>query len=116
MRIENSSTGPGVSTDELLVNSTATISSPSLSQPAATFFRSPVGNASVGVIAITASGASVPALELRGSAYVSAVSIVYAASANWAGQGAIRVLFPDGITYGWIPVLPSAVVTAAVQA
>lgn len=116
MRIENSSTGPGLSTDELLVNSTATISSPSLSQPAATFSRTPVGNASVGVVAITASGASVPVLELRGSAFVSAVSIIFAAGAGWAGMGGVRVLLADGITYGWIPVLPNSQFTAAVQA
>lgn len=116
LRIENSSTGPGLSTDEFIVTSTATIGSPSLSQPAATFFRSPVGNASVGVVAFTASGASVPVLELRGSSFVSAVSIIFAAGAGWAGMGGIRVLLADGITYGWIPVLPNSQFTAAVQA
>ena len=115
LTFNNSSTGPGLSVDRLQITSTATLGSPSLSQPAATFFRTLVGNASVGVIAIMASGASVPAIELRGSAWVSAISIVFAASAHWAGMGAVRTLLPDGITYGWIPVLPSAVVTAAVQ-
>ena len=112
----NSSTGPGLSVDDLHVSSWATIATTSLTQPALTLGRTTVGNASTGVLAISASGASVPVLQLQGSAFVSAVSIVFAASANWAGLGAARVILADGITYGWIPILPSAVVTAAVQA
>jgi hypothetical protein len=74
-----------------------------------------VANNSIGVLDLsvgsTASGA---ALGLSGGAFVSAVSIVFAASANWAGMGAIRVARTDG-TFGWIPVLPDGVVTAAAR-
>ena len=59
--------------------------------------------------------ASLAVMKLSGGAFVSAVSIVYAASANWTGQGAIRVVLTDG-TFGWIPVLPDGVVTAAAEA
>src|SRR3990167_939852 len=62
-----------------------------------------VGNSSIGMMQFNVSGASVPVIELQGNSYVSLVSIVFAASANWAGTGGIRVLMSDGITYGWIP-------------
>ena len=62
-----------------------------------------------------ASVASVAAIGLYNTSFVSAVSIVFAASANWAGMGALRVMKTDG-TFGWIPILPDAVVTAAVVA
>ena len=61
------------------------------------------------------SGASAAVLQLDGQSFVSAVSIVFAASANWAGLGGVNVLLPDGVTKGWIPVLPPAVVTAAAR-
>ena len=51
---------------------------------------------------------------LSGGAFVSAISIVFAASANWAGMGAVRVVKTDG-TFGWIPILPDATVTAAAR-
>lgn len=61
---------------------------------------------------LSASTASVPAITLVGRSYTSAVSLIFAAGANWAGMGAIRVARPDG-TFGWIPVLPDGQVTAA---
>jgi hypothetical protein len=70
------------------------------------------GNASVSGLKLTQSTASGAVLNLGGKSFVSAVSIVFAASANWAGLGAVRVVRTDG-TFGWIPVLPNAVVTAA---
>ena len=115
IRLENSSTGPGLSVDDLHVSSLATIQSSALTQPALTIGRTTSGNASVGVIAIGASGPSVPVIQLLGRAFTSAVSIVFAASANWAGVGGIRVQLSDGITYGWIPVLPSATFTGAAE-
>lgn len=62
-----------------------------------------------------ASTASVAVIGLKNTSFVSAVSIVFAAGANWAGLGAVRVVRTDG-TFGWIPVLPDGVVTAAAVA
>lgn len=124
LRIENSSTGPGISVDKLLTTSQATVAALNVAQLAlvsgATISSLTLaqgilaGNATVGMaIAIpTPSVASGAAIKLSGQAFVSAISLVFAASANWAGMGAIRVVRSDG-TFGWIPVLPSAVVTAA---
>ncbi len=81
--------------------------------PSLKLVRLGAGAASVGVVQITASGASVPIFQLNANSFVSAVSLIFAASANWAGMGAIRVQLSDGITYGWIPVLPNGQVTAA---
>ncbi len=69
-------------------------------------------NATLSGIRLTQSIASGAVINLGGKAFVSAVSIVFAASGNWAGMGAIRIVRTDG-TFGWIPVLPNAVVTAA---
>jgi len=81
--------------------------------PSLKLVRLGAGAASVGVIQIQASGASVPIIDLLANSFVSAVSIVFAASANWAGMGGVRVRLPDGITYGWIPIIPSGSFTAA---
>lgn len=129
LTITNSSTGAGLQVDRLVVTSTATIAggvalSASLlanvtigSTATATVpfsvARTVIGSPSVALQTYQVSGASVPVLEFRANALVSAISIVFAASANWAGMSVIRVKFSDGITYGWIPVLPSATVTAA---
>src|SRR5258708_39848979 len=76
--------------------------------------RTVLGSPSIALVALDlGSAASAPALKLVGQSFVSCVSIVFAASANWGGLGAVRVEFSDGITYGWIPVIPSASVTAA---
>lgn len=72
-----------------------------------------LGLPSAALMQFSASGASVPVFEFQANALVSAVSIVFAASANWAGLSVVRVKFSDGTTYGWIPVLPNATVTAA---
>lgn len=61
-----------------------------------------------------ASRASGAVLALKGDAFVSAVSLIFAAGSGWAGMGAIRVVRTDG-TFGWIPVLPDAQVTAAAK-
>ena len=70
------------------------------------------GNATLSGLKLTQSTASGAVLNLGGKAFVSAVSLIFAAGANWAGMGAIRVVKTDG-TFGWIPVLPNAQVTAA---
>lgn len=77
----------------------------------------PAANATIGVpirvgVGSVASGA---VLALTETAFVSAVSIVFAASANWAGLGVMRIVRTDG-SFGWVPVLPDAVVTAAARA
>jgi len=103
-------TGPGLRVHGLVLQSMASVDAINLGGPilaaAATITN---------VNLYGASRASGALLALKGDAFVSAVSIVYAASANWAGQGAIRVVKTDG-TFGWIPVLPDGVVTAAVPA
>ena len=127
LTLANTSTGPGLKVDDLVATAGATIVTAELvnsnrivatavGTTALTVQRTVVGNSSTAVMVLGASGASIPVLGLSGSAFTSAVSIVFAASGNWAGLGAVRVLYPDGTTYGWIPVLPSAVVTAGVFA
>lgn len=69
-------------------------------------------NATLTGLRLSASTPSVPAVTLVGRSYTSAVSLIFAAGAGWAGMGAIRVARPDG-TFGWIPVLPDAQITAA---
>lgn len=129
LTITNTSTGPGLVIDRLVVTSTATIagnlnftgllnssttitSNTTLATPL-TLTKSVIGAPSVALQTYQVSGASVPVFEFQANALVSAVSIVFAASGNWAGMSVVRVKFSDGVTYGWIPVLPSAVVTAA---
>ncbi len=103
-------TNPSLNTDDTtpsLTLSNATVG------PSLKLVRLGAGAASVGMIQIQASGASVPIFQLNANSFVSAVSIIFAASANWAGMGGIRVLLSDGITYGWIPVIPNGGFTAA---
>lgn len=116
LRMENSSTGPGLSVDDVIVTSIATISSTATLGRPITIGRTVSGAASVALMGVHVSGASTPVLELLGSSFTSAVSLIFAAGANWAGMGAIRVKLSDGVTYGWIPVLPPGQVTAAAVA
>lgn len=129
LTLTNTSTGPGLKVDRLVVTSTATIAgqvnlagslsgnvtigSGATEALAVSLTRTVIGSPSVALQSFQVSGASVPVFEFKANALVSAVSIVFAASGNWAGLSAVRVKFSDGTTYGWIPVLPSAVVTAA---
>lgn len=110
LAITNTSTGPGLLVDDVVVTSAATISQLNLAVSSI-----PAGNATVGIsLQIpTPSVASGAILKFSGQAYVSAVSLIFAASANWAGMGAFRVVRPDG-TFGWVPVLPDGQVTAAI--
>ena len=75
--------------------------------------RTQIGNGSVALAVFSVSGASVPVFEFQRNAIVSAVSLIFAAGAGWAGMAAIRVKKNDDTTFGWIPVLPNAQVTAA---
>ena len=111
MRLRNTSTGPGLHSEGLAVTSGASIDTLSIS-----------GNIGGAILAAAATiarlnvvGASRPSgaiLALKGDAFVSAVSLIFAAGAGWAGMGAIRIVKTDG-TFGWVPVLPDAQVTAA---
>lgn len=72
-------------------------------------------NNSIAVLELgTGSVASGAVLGLVNGAFVSAVSIVFAAGTGWAGMGGIRVARTDG-TFGWIPVLPDGQFTAAAK-
>lgn len=122
LTLKNSSTGVGLEVDYMVSTSGASIAiitgAPLITSNATavvplTVSRSVMGNGSVALATFQVSGASVPVFEFKQNALVSAVSIVFAASANWAGLSAVRVKFSDNTTLGWIPVLPSAVVTAA---
>ena len=83
--------------------------------PALRLESTPVANSTIGVPVVLSAngGASVALIALQNGAFVSAVSLIFAAGAAWDGLGAIRVVRSDG-TFGWIPVLPDAKVTAAV--
>lgn len=135
LSLTNSSTGPGFQVDRLVVTSTATIGgdvnfagttaglttitapvtliSTTTNVTSLNIIRTQIGNGSVALMVLSVSGASVPVFEFQRNAMVSAVSIVFAASANWAGLAVVRVKQNDNTTLGWIPILPSAVVTAA---
>lgn len=129
LTLTNSSTGAGLEVDRLVVTSTATIAgqvafsaslaanvtigSGATAQVPFNVVRTVIGSPSIALQTFQVSGASVPVFEFKTNALVSAVSIVFAASGNWAGLSVVRVKMSDGVTYGWIPVLPSASVTAA---
>lgn|SRR3990167_6628178 len=126
----NSSTGPGLRAFGTVLTSTATvdfadiaavrlsstvtISSGATATRPVSIARTVYASPTVALMSFGISGASAPVVELLGHAFTSAVSLIFAASGNWAGMGAIRVKYPDGTTYGWIPVLPDGQVTAAV--
>jgi len=80
--------------------------------PALEVVGATAANATLSGLRLTQSTASGAVLNLGGKSFVSAVSLIFAAGSGWAGMGAIRVVKTDG-TFGWIPVLPAAQVTAA---
>lgn len=107
LQISNTSTGAGLKVDTFVATGAATVAQVNLT-PAI-----PAANATiVGINLSTPSRASGAVFNLKGQSYVSAVSIIFAAGAGWAGMGGIRVVRSDG-TFGWIPVLPAAQFTAA---
>jgi len=75
-----------------------------------------VGSTSVALMQFDlSSAASGPVFDFSlGQSFVSAVSIVFAAGANWAGMGGIYVK-TSSTTYGWIPIVPTGVFTAAAR-
>lgn len=124
LAFSNTSTGPGLQADRVVITSAASIGQVELTGAGRavgltttdvplTFTRVNVGGPTAAYVNFLSSTASGPMLQLSGQAFVSAVSIVFAASANWAGLGALPVKRSDG-TLAFIPVLPPAVVTGAV--
>jgi len=103
----NSSTGPGMASRGAVFVSTVSIDKLNIN-PGVLAANATV----VGLNFATPSVASGAVINLRGQAFVSAVSLIFAAGSGWAGMGAVRVVKSDG-TFGWIPVLPNAQVTAA---
>lgn len=103
----NSSTGSGLEVRKLATVSGASIDSLNVGGPILAAAAT-ISNFNI----VGASRASGAVLALKSDAFVSAVSLIFAAGAGWAGMGAIRVVRTDG-TFGWIPVLPDSQVTAA---
>ena len=94
-------------------DATPTLSFSNTVGPALSVAAKNVANASISGLRLT--NASMPSgavIMLGAGAFVSAVSILFT-TGGVAGTGAIRVVKSDG-TFGWVPVLPDAAVTAAV--
>ena len=115
LTISNSSTGPALEVNDLVVTSAATVNSSVAGEPALNINKTVVSTYSVATMGLgVASTASAPAIRLLGTAFVSATSIDFGDTAAVSGHGAIRVMNTDGDTMGWIPVIPDARVDAAV--
>lgn len=120
VEFSNSSTGPGLRVKGLVLTSTASIDVANIGNvvgatagsAAVTFKKTVISTATSGVVAIQASGVSVPVFQLEARALVSCSTITFTTGAV-AGTFAIRVCNGDGTILGWIPVLPSGSVTAA---
>ena len=122
LALKNTSTGIGLEVDYMVSTSGASIAiitgNPLFTSNATAVnvhrvTRTVIGTASVALAMYSVSGASIPVFEFQNNAMVSVVSIVFAASGNWVGLSAVRVKYSDNTTFGWIPILPGAVVTAA---
>ena len=136
LTISNTSTGPGLSVDELLVSSgatidtiyglnnigvedlvvssTATINSSATIETALTLNKTVISGPTSATLTLgVASCPSGPAIRLAGTAFVSCTSIDFGDTEAAEGHGAIRVAFTDTDTLGWIPVLPNGRIDAA---
>ena len=113
LKITNTSTGPALELDDLVVTSGATVTASQLTTTKLTVNTSILAaNASItGLHLRGASVASGAVMALTGNAFVSCSTINFTTAAV-AGLGAIRVVRTDG-TFGWIPLMPDAAVTAA---
>ena len=79
-----------------------------------TLDRTTAGNYSTATLILdSASVASGAAIELRGSAFTSIMSIDFTAGTDWGSIGGIRVKASDGDTMFWIPLLPEGAIEAA---
>ena len=123
LTITNTSTGPGLSVDDVVITSAATINAVNLIGAGKSVNTATEGipftiNRSTTVASPTValltlgigSGASAPVFELSEQAFVSCTTIQFTTVAV-AGTGAIRVKY--GNNYGWIPVMNATAVTAA---
>lgn len=124
LTITNSSTGAGLQVDKFVVTSSATITAPEMvgagryvgntsTTVPVTLVKTTLSTPTSALMAAVVSTASTPVIQLAAQAFVSAVSLIFAAGSGWAGMGAIPVQRSDG-TLGWIPVLPPTQVTGAV--
>jgi hypothetical protein len=107
LKITNSS-GAALELNTLVVTSGATVAVSKLS------VNTPILAANASITGFDVRGASVASgavLALTGTAFVSCSTIDFTTAAV-AGLGAVRVVRSDG-TFGWIPVMPDAAVTAA---
>lgn len=119
LRLTNTSTGPGLTADNIVVTGTATIATVDMAAGTLATTKLTLDGA-IGAANATvtqfhldgASRASGAVLTLTGDAFVSATSIDMADNVAVAGHGAIRIVLTDG-TFGWIPVFPDARIDAA---
>src|SRR3990167_6131642 len=106
LTITNTSTGPGLQTDDLVATSGATIKAINL--------QAGIQVAAQTVTDFNLWGSSVASgaiLALKGDAMVSVTTIKFT-TGGVAGTNVIRVVKTNG-EFGWIPVLPYAAVTGA---
>lgn len=113
LKITNSS-GAALEVNTLVVSSSATISGANLAAISSLDLDTPILAANATITGFDIRGASVASgavMKFSGTAFVSCSTIDFTTAAI-AGLGAIRVIRSDG-TFGWIPVMPDAAVTAA---
>lgn len=94
-------------------DSSATLALSNTVGPALEVASKGVANASISGLRLT--NASMPSgavMMLGVGAFVSVTTLLFT-TGGVAGSGAIRIVKSDG-TFGWVPVLPDAAVTAAV--
>lgn len=106
LSLSNTSTGPGLEVDGLVVSSNATITNMTLSGGTAAANATVTGLKLVGNS--IASGASFSLINDSSFVSVSTITFTTAVAGN---VGAVRIVKPDG-TFGWIPVMPDGAVTA----
>lgn len=118
LSFSNTSTGPGIKVDSLVVTGSATIASMNLAAGdfvgSTLTVNSAIKAAKATIVAITLRGASVASgaiFKFTTDALVS-VSTIQAITGGVAGTQVLRIVKADG-TFGWIPVYPDAAVTAS---
>lgn len=105
LTLQNTSTAPGLKVDRIVATSSVTVASLNL--------NAGIFTAASTVVALNLWGASVASgavFALKGDSMVSVTTIQFT-TGGVAGTNAIRIVKSNG-TFGWIPVLPDAAVTA----
>lgn len=108
LSISNTSTGPALQLDRVVITSGATVSVNKLT------VNTPILAANATITGVQVRGASVASgavFAFTSGALVSLTSIL-ATTGGVAGTYGLRIVKPDG-TFGWIPVYPDGAVTAA---